>query len=293
VGVIFGPSGCGKSSLVKAGLLPRLAERIVSIYVEATAGETEARLLKGLRKRFPDLPGDRDLTGAISAVGEGQELGRGQQLLIVLDQFEQWLHARRRDQGTELARALRQCDGEHVQCIVLVRDDFWVALTRFMAELQVDILQGRNAALVDLFDPIHARKVLAEFGKAYGRLPQDDRALTKDQECFLTQTIEGLAPDGRVIPIRLVVFAEMIKGRPWTPATLQEVGGTQGVGVAFLEQTFSSAALKVHQKAAEGVLKALLLESYTTIKGHMRSHDDLVAASGYGTRPRELDNLLW
>src|SRR5262249_31544541 len=93
--------------------------------------------------------------------------------------------------------------------------------------------------------------------------------------------------------IRLVVFAEMIKGRPWTPATLQEVGGTQGVGVAFLEQTFSSAALKVHQKAAEGVLKALLLESYTTIKGHMRSHDDLVAASGYGTRPRELDNLLW
>ena len=44
VGVIYGPSGCGKSSLVKAGLLPRLARRVVSVYVEATAGETEARI---------------------------------------------------------------------------------------------------------------------------------------------------------------------------------------------------------------------------------------------------------
>ena len=55
VGVIYGPSGCGKSSLVKAGLLPRLADRVVSVYVEATAEETEARLLRGLRKRFPAL----------------------------------------------------------------------------------------------------------------------------------------------------------------------------------------------------------------------------------------------
>jgi hypothetical protein len=44
VGLIYGPSGCGKSSLVKAGLLPRLARTVTSIYVEATAEETEARL---------------------------------------------------------------------------------------------------------------------------------------------------------------------------------------------------------------------------------------------------------
>jgi eukaryotic-like serine/threonine-protein kinase len=292
VGVIFGPSGCGKSSLVKAGLLPRLADRVVSVYVEATAEETEVRLLKGLRKRFPDLPGDLDLAGTLAALRQGQGLGQGQHVLIVLDQFEQWLHARRREPDPELARALRQCDGEHVQCIVMVRDDFWVALTRFMGDLHIEIVQGRNAALVDLFDPIHARKVLTEFGKAYGRLPGDDGALTKDQDSFLTKTVEGLAQDGRVIPVRLALFAEMVKGRPWSLATLKDVGGTQGIGVAFLEETFNSAALKGHQKAAQGVLKALLPESGTTIKGHMRSHDDLAAASGYGARPNDLGNLL-
>src|SRR5262249_46752718 len=47
VGLIYGPSGCGKSSLVKAGLLPRLAKAVTAVYIEATGEETETRLLKG------------------------------------------------------------------------------------------------------------------------------------------------------------------------------------------------------------------------------------------------------
>ncbi len=50
VGLIYGPSGCGKSSQVKAGLLPRLAEHVLPVYLEAASDDTEARLLKGLRK---------------------------------------------------------------------------------------------------------------------------------------------------------------------------------------------------------------------------------------------------
>src|SRR3712207_7170040 len=57
-----------------------------------------------------------------------------------------------------------QCDGEHLQCVVLVRDDFWMALTRFLQALRIELVQGQNGAAVDLFDPIHARDVLAAFG---------------------------------------------------------------------------------------------------------------------------------
>jgi len=39
VGLIYGPSGCGKSSLVKAGLLPRMADSVTAVYVESTADE--------------------------------------------------------------------------------------------------------------------------------------------------------------------------------------------------------------------------------------------------------------
>ena len=55
----------------------------------------------------------------------------------MLDQFEQWLFARQGQENTELVAALRQCDGEHLQAIVLVRDDFWMAASRFMRELEI------------------------------------------------------------------------------------------------------------------------------------------------------------
>ena len=49
--------------------------------------------------------------------------------------------------------------------------------------------------------------------------------------------LQGLRQDGKIVPVRLALFAEMVKGKPWTPATLREIGGTEGVGVTFLEET--------------------------------------------------------
>ena len=92
--------------------------------------------------------------------------------------------------------------------------------------------------------------------------------------------------------MRLALFAEMVKGKPWSPATLREVGGTEGVGVAFLEETFTSVALRSHQNAAQEVLKKLLPESGADIKGNMQSQTELREASGYAERAREFDDLL-
>ena len=77
VGLIYGPSGCGKSSLVKAGLLPRLNENVISVYIEATAEETEKRLLNGLRKRFPALEENLDLKTTLAAIRKGQGVPEG------------------------------------------------------------------------------------------------------------------------------------------------------------------------------------------------------------------------
>jgi formylglycine-generating enzyme required for sulfatase activity len=230
------------------------------------------------------------------ALRQGRFLESGQKVLLVLDQFEQWLHARRDEENAELVQALRQCDGGRVQCVVLVRDDFWMAVTRFLMELEVDLVQGRNAAAVDLFPLRHAERVLAAFGRAFGALPEEASKTTRQQQEFLNQAVAGLSQEHKVICVRLALFAEMLKGRPWTPATLKEVGGTAGVGVTFLEDTFSSPTAnpkhRLHQKAARAVLQALLPEAGTDIKGTMRSHAELLAASGYANRPREFDDLL-
>jgi formylglycine-generating enzyme required for sulfatase activity len=178
----------------------------------------------------------------------------------------------------------------------MVRDDFWLATTRFLGELEIDLLQGQNTAVVDLFDVDHARKVLAALGRVWGKLAENPGETTREQKEFLKQAVAGLAQDGKVICVRLALFAEMIKGKPWVPATLKAVGGMEGVGVNFLEETFASPAAnpkhRLHQNAARAVLRALLPETGMDIKGTMRSQKELIAASGYVGRPKEFAELI-
>src|SRR5262249_56252413 len=115
-------------------------------------------------------------------------------------------------------------------------------------------------------------------------------------EGCLDEGVGGRGGDGKVISVRLALFAEMVKGKPWPPATLKEVGGAEGVGVRFLEETFSARTAnprhRLHQHAAQGVLRALLPEQGSDIKGTMRNHQELLEASGYASRPGDFDELL-
>jgi serine/threonine protein kinase/formylglycine-generating enzyme required for sulfatase activity len=295
VGLIYGPSGCGKSSLMKAGLLPRLDRSVRVIYLEATSDKTESTLLNALRRRIPELPQALTLSQTLACLRQGKVLAGGGKVLVVLDQFEQWLHANSAEEQSELVQALRQCDGEHLQSIIMVRDDFWMAATRFMRELEIPLVEGQNSAAVDLFPLRHAQRVLTAFGRAFGELPAHGD-LSKPQRQFIEEAVNGLAQDGKVVTVRLALFAEMFKGKPWNPETLRRVGGTEGVGVAFLEETFSASTApplhRVHRVAAQAVLRALLPEVGSDIKGYMRSRSQLQAISGYGSKVREFDELM-
>ena len=110
---------------------------------------------------------------------------------------------------TELVAALRQCDGGSLQTVVMVRDDFWMAASRFMSDVEVEIVQGVNVAAVDLFSVKHARKILQAFGRAYGDL---DACPNLDNDAFVEQTVLGLSQDGKVVSVQLSLFAEMVKG---------------------------------------------------------------------------------
>ena len=187
-------------------------------------------------------------------------------------------------------QALRQCDGGRVQCIVMVRDDFWMAATRFMRELEIRLVQGQNSAAVDLFDLGPRRESVGRIRSCVWRTSGERQRCEQGTKGVLEQAVSGLAQDGKVISVRLALFAEMMKGKAWTPATLKEVGGTEGVGVTFLEETFSAAdrssRTSLSPEGGEGRSESLLPESGTDIKGHMRSYDELLEASGYASRPR-------
>lgn len=296
VGVMYGQSGCGKSSLMKAGVLPRLADRVVCVSIEAGREETETRLLKELRNVVPASPAGLGLVDALTAVRRGQYLPTGNKLLLVIDQFEQWLHLNPAGgENTELVTALRQCDGKRVQCVVLVREDFWSAVDNFLKAVDVDLAEGTNSAKVDLFDTHHARKILVKFGQSLDRLPTSQEEISPAQNRFLDVAVAGLNRDGKVNCVRLALFAETMWARPWIPETLKP-GWAKQIGVAFLKEKLSkdTAALahRRHLQAAQAVLKALLPEAGTQIRGHKRSSVELLTASTYETRSGDFDTLL-
>jgi formylglycine-generating enzyme required for sulfatase activity len=291
VGLLLGASGSGKSSFVRAGVLPRLAAHVNYAYVEAAAGGTEGAVLAAVRQRFPRLPVGLTLPEALVVVRE--QLPGGHKLLVVLDQFEHWLHAHAGAAEDDLTAALRQADGERIQVLLLVRDDFALAAAHFMDQVEVPLMQGKNFAVLDRFAPAHARTVLAAFGRAYDRLPRADTP-HREQEHFLDRAVADLAEDGRVIPVRLALFADMMKAKPWTPAALTEMGGPEGIGVAFLDETFGGPGahpvLRQHAAAARAVLAALLPHAGGNLKGAARSLRELRDATGYADE--QLDEVL-
>ena len=201
VGIIHGRSGCGKSSLLKAGLLPRLASRVIAIPVQATREHTESGLLRAIQNKYRDQFENSTLTESIAALRRGQGLEDDQKVLLIIDQFEQWLHATQQEKKGELVNALRQCDGGRVQCVLLVRSDFfWDSLSSFMKDIEVPIVEGHsdneNARQVDAFSGPHTRNVLIAFGQALGHFTGQRGKESTIQDKFLDQAIAGLSFDG-------------------------------------------------------------------------------------------------
>ena len=293
-GLLYGPSGCGKSSLLRAGILPRLSEAVIPIVVDASRAGTEQRLLNSMRKACPWLDPSLDLPNSCLSIRR-QVSEKSKKVVVVIDQFEQWLHANRLNEECELIRALRQTDGGRLQTLLLVRDDFWIAVSHFMNSLDCQLVQGSNIGLVDLFDTSHAAKVLADFGRAYDRLPRHAE-LTDQQIAFIDSAISELTVDGRIVPVQLAILSEMLSGTTWAPDQFKKMGGARGVGVSFLEQTFSARTAnpthRLHEKAVRAVLGELLPESGTDIKDRARPRSRLLQVSGYAQRPDAFEQLL-
>lgn len=293
VGVVYGPSGCGKSSLIRAGLLPRLAAHVDLIEVNAEGGQTADTLLRRLKMRYTEFESHKKLSNLLLELRDSLQK-RGRKLLLVIDQFEQYLHTKVPEERSELIAAMRQCDGISLSALLVTRDDFWLSLKRFMDRIEIPIRDGRNSLLVDLFDEPHARNVLRQLGQALGKLPPDD-TLSEEHESFLADAMQFLAPEGVASPVQIAVFVELMKRRSWTPRTLRNFDSLKALGVAFLEEVFDrsvASRARANVAAAQRVLTELLPESDKDLKGSAQSRGHLKAAAIEADRNVDFDELM-
>ncbi len=296
VGLLSGPVGAGKTSLIAAGVLPCLADHVETVCLVATAEHTEAALASRLTRLAPSNRDDRTLVEIMGDVQLRVEEEPDAKLLLVIDQFEQWLQRNQEGSATALSDALSVCDGRHLSCLLVVRDEFLPAAKNFMNAHGWPAEQNVNWAPVDLLDLDRARKVLAAHGQAWGALPDRAGDQTAEQIQFLDEAVAELAEDGRVSPFRLAMFAEVFKNVFWTRAGLRRIGGGQGAGVAALRSAFSSSSSHRnycrYYQAARAVLAELCPPSTSHRAEHSCENQRLLEVSGCVNSPREFEELM-
>ena len=230
--MVVGPSGCGKSSLVRAGVLPRIAGEdywlslppivpgidplgsLVHAIADLTVAQRISFDTKSLRKDI-----ERD---GLRAVAHDLLLAAGAashcKLLVVIDQFEELLTQTEPAERSKFVAALAPALGGPIQVLATMRSEY------------VDAL-GKDPDLMNLGTRIHQvrplesdalREVIEEPAKVAGLSFEDDLVTrliadtgTGDALPLLAFTLEQLA-DGAS------------RGDRLTHSRYDEIGGVQG-----------------------------------------------------------------
>ena len=296
VGVLYGPSGSGKSSFIRAGLLPLLDSSISVIIVSAETGDLEKALLEKLRNTYVGISKDLSLSMTLREIRERDFACETFKLLLVIDQFEQWLYPEANDTNRELLLAIRQSDGIQVQTILCVRDDFWLEISQFMEEVGEPLSQSHNCAPSVLFDRDHARRVLSLFGDAYGKLSRSPDRLTQSEADFIDSALDNLSQDGKFYPVQLSLFAELTKKMDWASQTLRKLGGLQAIGIEFLNSSFSSQSANQNHRSIEReariILEAFLPDGGEELRLKQLSESDLKNLPHFKLHPSKLEPAL-
>ncbi len=316
VGLLYGPSGSGKSSFVRSGLLPILSDRIVPIYLEAHRSKTEENLRRALERAVPSLPQELSLSELVTRVRRGEGLPDGNKLLIIIDQLEQWLHGNPQPSETELVKSLRQCDGERVQTLLLVRDDFWSATSRLMQAIEVPIVDGTNSALLEPFDEKHVRRLVAGWYQAIDARDQSTANATAPSGSDTEPAVEeqGESPDKSAdeladavvdllltegsltrAPLHLAMLVSLLGHERWTVERVRQFPNVTAMQQGFLRRWFDQdnapLEIRTHARAIRAVLQQLAGDS-SSLKAEPVARERLQVASGYEHSSAAFEEVL-
>jgi eukaryotic-like serine/threonine-protein kinase len=239
VGVISGPPGCGKTSFAKAGLIPLLRDHRTIIYVNCFLDKLEGRLLRSFSNatKIPVASNQKLAKILTSIQKKNNQETQPKALVLFIDQFEQ-LFLTRDNTGFEsqLEQIVKSCDGIKLQSLIIVGDEFAGLTFDILKDLGIDFLPNHHARRIAPFTKPYAKKILMAFGQAMSLVLEEKDS---EQLSFVNKAIDGSTQDdGMVIPIRLAMLAESLKGMEWTAKSLEQIGGTQGVVLKFLDLMF-------------------------------------------------------
>jgi internalin A len=257
---VTGDSGSGKSSLLKASVLPALGERGWTV-VEARAGLDPKAALRDVLAQLPGAPRPRQgEKPAFRNLIEAAARRAGSGLLLVLDQFEEFVIVGKPEQQQDFATLLIDLETKPVKgfsLLLVLRSDYQT----FLEDIGLPSLRhGENFYQVGRFTIAASGDFLARSG-----LELQPTAIDR----LLTSAAELDDSPGLVRPITLnVVGYVLATGKALAPS----LDAGQLVR-RYIEQTVGHPLIR---EFAPRVLEQLVTEQATT---RSRSEQELVAST--------------
>ncbi len=286
--LLYGQSGVGKSSLLHAGVVPRLRETpdLAVVAFRSWGGDPVAGLCAAIRAAAGLEPSASEPALADTIAACMQRLGRD--LVVILDQFEEYFVYHPRDDGTfavEFPRAVKQVELA-VSFLVSIREDALARLDRFKG--RIPNLFG-NYLRVDRLDRKAGRDAIVRPIEEYeNRVAGDERMQIEPQlveavldqvrvgNIELSQTGAGVIDGASARESRIEApFLQLVLTRLWEEEsaagsrvlrleTLDRLGGAARIVPAHLDAAMARLSRPERDVAAR-VLHFLVTPSGTKI----------------------------
>jgi len=214
--LIYGPLGLRQIVAGPGqGCCPRLAEHIVPVYVGSDGRPDRGPAAGGAGGgAVRALPVEEGLKGALAALRRGQgafaagKKGADRPGPVRANGCTPRRTRRTPRFGASLAA---NATGRRVQCVVLVRDDFWMAATRFHARPgDPTWLKAKNSACRRSFPAAPRRESAGRplAGRFGGLARERHRGWQRTTSTFSSKRYRAWRREGKVICVRLALFAD-------------------------------------------------------------------------------------
>jgi len=259
--LVVGPSGCGKSSLVRAGLLPVMADEpgwwtlppmlpgtdpVATLARELAAAAGQLRLgwtVAQVRHQLED-------TGLPGLVDEVLLASRARRLLLVVDQFEELLTQSGPGERARFAQLLRPALGGPLQVVATLRPEFFDQL---LVDSELAMLP---AARLYSLRPLHreALRIVIEGPAQLAGIGVDKDLVTR---------LVADTDSGEALPLLAFTLAQLgdgtSRGGQLSATRYEQLGGVQGALTRQADAALADASAATGRNGTEVIAGLLRL----------------------------------